>query len=226
MNTKDQLPPLPEPDTHCFDDDTGKDVWSHSSDQMQAYALASLAQQTQESVANDRNCPHCNYTGSMHCGDVAKTHGGILNPEDCSHAKLFGNRITTPPAPQPAPVDERAEFKAELARMPEWEPDFKHHRAWVEPLLWSFWQARASLQSTAPQAGGWLPIESAPKERGARFIGLTTSGRAITAEPMYCVYDGPPEFRGWHEVERGSYIHADLQGWMPLPKAPQTKGQP
>ena len=24
------LPPLPEPDTHCFDDDVGKDVWSHS----------------------------------------------------------------------------------------------------------------------------------------------------------------------------------------------------
>ena len=24
------LPPLPEPDTHCFDDDTGRDVWSYS----------------------------------------------------------------------------------------------------------------------------------------------------------------------------------------------------
>ena len=31
------LPPLPEPDTHCFDDDTGLDVWSHSPDQMRAY---------------------------------------------------------------------------------------------------------------------------------------------------------------------------------------------
>ena len=34
------LPPLPEPDTHCFDDDTGLDVWSHSPDQMHAYGEA------------------------------------------------------------------------------------------------------------------------------------------------------------------------------------------
>ena len=30
-------PPLPKPDTHCFDDDTGKDVWSHSEAQLLAY---------------------------------------------------------------------------------------------------------------------------------------------------------------------------------------------
>lgn len=47
MTPKDQLPPLPEPDTHCFDDDTGKDVWSYSADQMHAYALSALAQQAQ-----------------------------------------------------------------------------------------------------------------------------------------------------------------------------------
>ena len=39
------LPPLPTPDTHCFDDDTGKDVWSHSAEQMQAYALAAIEAQ-------------------------------------------------------------------------------------------------------------------------------------------------------------------------------------
>lgn len=33
-------PELPEPDTHCFDDDTGKDVWSHSPDQLRAYGQA------------------------------------------------------------------------------------------------------------------------------------------------------------------------------------------
>ena len=37
------LPPLPEPDTHCFDDDTGLDVWSHSPDQMRAYGEACAA---------------------------------------------------------------------------------------------------------------------------------------------------------------------------------------
>lgn len=38
-----KLPPLPKPDTHCFDEDTGKDVWSHSPEQMQAYAIAACA---------------------------------------------------------------------------------------------------------------------------------------------------------------------------------------
>lgn len=37
------LPPLPEPDTHCFDDDVGKDVWSHSPEQLHAYGEACAA---------------------------------------------------------------------------------------------------------------------------------------------------------------------------------------
>lgn len=32
-----ELPVLPEPDTHCFDEDTGKDVWSHSTEQVRKY---------------------------------------------------------------------------------------------------------------------------------------------------------------------------------------------
>lgn len=40
-----ELPPLPEPDTHCWDDDTQKDCWSHSADQMLAYAAAAVAQE-------------------------------------------------------------------------------------------------------------------------------------------------------------------------------------
>ena len=35
--------PLPEPDTHCYDDDKQVDVWSHSADQMHAYVDAHLA---------------------------------------------------------------------------------------------------------------------------------------------------------------------------------------
>jgi len=35
------LPPLPAPDTHCFDDDTGLDCWSHSAEQMREYGDAS-----------------------------------------------------------------------------------------------------------------------------------------------------------------------------------------
>jgi len=32
--------PLPDADTHCYDEDTGKDVWSHSAEQMHAYVDA------------------------------------------------------------------------------------------------------------------------------------------------------------------------------------------
>ena len=65
--------------------------------------------------------------------------------------------------------------------------------------------------------GGWLSLESAPTGRGQRFIGLTTSGRAVTAEPSYCVYAAGPVFRGWNEIERGSLVGVDLAGWMPFP---------
>ena len=37
------LGPLPEPDTHCWDDDTERDVWSHSEDQLRAYAAQEVA---------------------------------------------------------------------------------------------------------------------------------------------------------------------------------------
>lgn len=32
--------PLPQPDTHCYDDDKQVDVWSHSAEQMRAYGEA------------------------------------------------------------------------------------------------------------------------------------------------------------------------------------------
>jgi len=38
-----ELPPLPEPDTHCFDEDEKRDVWSYSAELVQAYARAVLA---------------------------------------------------------------------------------------------------------------------------------------------------------------------------------------
>ena len=38
-----ELPPLPEPDTHCWDDDSHKDVWSHSDEQLRTYVAAAVA---------------------------------------------------------------------------------------------------------------------------------------------------------------------------------------
>ena len=45
------LPPMPQPDTHCLDDDTGKDVWSHSADQMRAYAEQAVAAERERCAA-------------------------------------------------------------------------------------------------------------------------------------------------------------------------------
>jgi hypothetical protein len=37
------LPPLPPPDTHCWDEDTSKDVWSYSDEAMRTYAEQAVA---------------------------------------------------------------------------------------------------------------------------------------------------------------------------------------
>lgn len=42
---------LPPPDTHCWDEDTSKDVWSHSADQMRAYAEQAVAAETERCAA-------------------------------------------------------------------------------------------------------------------------------------------------------------------------------
>lgn len=99
--TPNQLPPLPEPDTHCFDDDTGKDVWSYTADQMHAYALAALAQQAQEPVA----WLYVDTVGERYLCFSRPTGGGTIT-----------NLYTTPPAPQPAPVDERDAVNMAKAR--------------------------------------------------------------------------------------------------------------
>ena len=45
------LPTMPQPDTHCLNDDTGKDVWSHSADQMRAYAELAVAAERERCAA-------------------------------------------------------------------------------------------------------------------------------------------------------------------------------
>ena len=45
------LPDIPEPDTHCFDDDTGKDVWSYSEAQIRAYGLSMMLAERERIVS-------------------------------------------------------------------------------------------------------------------------------------------------------------------------------
>ena len=49
------LPTLPPPDTHCFDDDSGVDCWSHSPAQMQAYGQQCRAEAIEEAAMAAEN---------------------------------------------------------------------------------------------------------------------------------------------------------------------------
>ena len=42
---------MPAPDTHCWDDDTRRDVWSYSAEQVRAYALAHVAAERERCAA-------------------------------------------------------------------------------------------------------------------------------------------------------------------------------
>lgn len=65
-----------------------------------ADALATLQSARQP---NERSCPHCNYTGSMHCGDVVEKYKADCDPKDCSHYKVYGRReVSGQNAAQPA----------------------------------------------------------------------------------------------------------------------------
>lgn len=41
---------MPAPDTHCWDDDTQQDCWSHSKDQLQQYAAAAASQAREKAL--------------------------------------------------------------------------------------------------------------------------------------------------------------------------------
>lgn len=56
---------LPKPDTHCFDTDTGLDVWSYSIDQMLA-----LRNQTLEDAA--KVCDSMHYEVDVYGAQCAK----------------------------------------------------------------------------------------------------------------------------------------------------------
>lgn len=74
----------------------------------------------------------------------------------------------------------REEFEAELAKMPEWAPEFEQHRAWVEAFAWNLWQAQAQAArhaqlSTAEPFGyfradpfGWT--DCAETDEGAKAL--------------------------------------------------------
>jgi len=165
--TPNQLPPLPEPDTHCFDDDTGKDVWSYTADQMHAYALAALAQQAQPVYWEWRHLgsnQHAADFGQWSQWQKVEARSLLSTVEDelqefrryiaDGHKYELRALYTTPPAPQvPAPdIDEAA-----IARMTKRGAD-----AWAGVDAQS---VRGGEQVPAPSPQPAVPVVSAEQIR-------------------------------------------------------------
>jgi len=163
--TPNQLPPLSDEqmdsifadwlDAACLIHQEGSDTIEpapqthlHKNDVVQlmrvveSAALAALAQQAQEPVA----WLYVDTVGERYLCFSRPTGGGAIT-----------NLYATPPAPQPAPVDEREAFErwcgpfSELRRS-DFDPGRYCHSG--VSLAWDAWQARAALQSPAPQTKG------------------------------------------------------------------------
>ena len=105
-----------------------------------------LAQQAQEPVG-------------VVCGHESSYHRSQLSVSLLRFVKPGAKLYTTPPAPQPAPVDEREAFEASMREKHGWvardfQSDsfgyFDGHTA----TAWLAWQARAALQSPSPKTKG------------------------------------------------------------------------
>ena len=84
----------------------------------------------------------------------------------------------------------------------------------IRALLADLDAARAALSEA--KAGGWQPIETAPKD-GTRFI----AWRKYSTLPLIARYW--KDF-GWFEDEDGLHLH-NLTHWQPLPAPPAQRGE-
>ncbi len=69
-----KLPELPQPDTHCFDTDTDKDVWSYSKEQVLALREATVeacAKMCDETAVTHEQGDDA-ATGSYKCADAIR----------------------------------------------------------------------------------------------------------------------------------------------------------
>jgi len=116
MTDNIKLPPLPKPDTHCFDEDRATDVWSHSQAQMRAYARAAVAADRAQREPNWRHPKVQALIGSdaRKCIQIDLMWQILEDPNqefgpsdmeywDTIHDRLKGALSTKPAAPQPAP---------------------------------------------------------------------------------------------------------------------------
>ena len=208
--TPNQLPPLPEPDTHCFDDDTGKDVWSYTADQMHAYALAALAQQAQEPVYWEwrrlGSNQHAADFGQWSQWQKVEARSLLSTVED--ELQEFRRYIadgykyelralyTTPPAPQvPAPdIDEAA-----IARMTKRGAD-----AW------------AGVDAQSVRGGEQVP---APVDERAEFEACAPMAGSLFKRRA----DDPDKY--WDGNVQDDWELWQARAALQSP-SPQTKGQP
>ena len=102
--------PLPEPDTHCYDEDTGKDVWSYSASQMHAAIDADRAARGAAQAA----------PAPVTDGAVKALHDAMADCRkngitiDASVMGFFCNRLNEQPAPVAEGFDEWLEKQFEF----------------------------------------------------------------------------------------------------------------
>ncbi len=80
-------PALPEPDTHCHDEDTGRDVWSYSAEQMRAYAAQAVAAQAARAAIDRPQVPR-------HIGRLIDAYGASRADEDGQSGTRIGELVS------------------------------------------------------------------------------------------------------------------------------------
>lgn len=148
--TTNQLPPLPPASVDEHNLQGGRLLYTRQTNAR--VCTAALAQQAQEPVAWLVSLPDEPELGEWFSEQDMSEQGYTSKP-------LYTTPQPQPAPPVPAPVDEREAFQASMRTKHGWEDrDFKSdsfgyfdgHTA----TAWLAWQARAALQSPAPQTKG------------------------------------------------------------------------
>lgn len=123
--------------------------WLDFARAIESATLAALAQQAQEPVAWLVSLPDEPELGEWFSEQDMSEQGYTSKP-------LYTTPQPKPAPPVPAPVDERAKFEAFAQNCPMGSYRITRRGDLYDSshtqIMWDTWQARAALQSTAPQA--------------------------------------------------------------------------
>lgn len=89
------------------------------------------------------------------------SYGDVIQDAD---AWIDARAALSAPKPEFFVTNEREAFENTLKEMPNWEPEYEVHRAWVEAFAWNVWQTRALLSENSMECTtcGALVVGVAP----------------------------------------------------------------